>query len=115
MLGCAVANPTYALLRIHPGWSNLPAPLSIRDIRQGGAENRQLLVSYVVATYDDGATNLIEWRIDDNDGGFPHSATVDSSGNALGPFADGSRVQLRTRVNNSHGTTTSSVRTIAIG
>ena len=106
---------TRTLEQIDTESGKLPATLSIRDIRQGGAENRQLLVSYVAATYDDGATNLIEWRVGDGDNGFPHSAAVDPSGNALGPFADGSRVQLRTRVNNSNGTTTGSVRTIAIG
>ena len=103
-----------ALTQIDTGPRNLPATLSIRDIRQGGMENRQLLVSYVAATFDDGAESLVEWRLDDDNRAFPHSQAVDPSGNALGPFVGGSRVQLRTRVNNSNGTTTGSVRTLLI-
>ena len=111
------ANPELAkaLTQIETGPRNLPATLSIHDIRQGGTENRQLLVSYVAATYDDGAESFIEWRLDDEAKGYAHALAADPSGNALGPFAGGSRVQLRTRVNNSNGTTTGSVRTLEIG
>jgi hypothetical protein len=66
--------------------NNLPATLSIRTILQGGADNRQVLISYV----------------------------ADPSGNAIGPFAAGATVHLRTRVTNSNGTTTGSVRTLTI-
>jgi len=39
---------------------------------------------------------------------------VDPSGNALGPFTAGQVVKLRTRVTNSNGTATGSIRTLAI-
>lgn len=105
-----------ALAQIDTGSANLPATLSIRDIRQGGSDNRQLLVSYVTATFDDGATSFIEWRMGNagNGGSFTNTLPADPSGNALGPFASGASVQLRTRVNNSNGTTTGSVRTLEI-
>ena len=103
-----------ALAQIETGTRNLPATLSIRDIRQGGAEQRQLLVSYVAVTYDDGADSFIEWRHADGPDGFPNVLPVDPSGNALGPFASGARVQLRTRVRNSNGATTGSIRTLEI-
>ncbi len=112
----ARANPTLAeaLPQIETGPRNLPTTLSIQDIRQGGMENRQLLVSYVVATYDDGAESFIEWRHADGPDGFPNVVPADPSGNALGPFASGARVQLRTRVRNSNGATTGSIRTVEI-
>ena len=112
----ARANSTLAeaLAQIETGPRNLPATLSIHDIRQGGMENRQLLVSYVAATYDDGAESLIEWQLDDDAKGFAHALAADPSGNALGPFASGARVHLRTRVSNSNGTRTGSVRTLEI-
>lgn len=103
-----------SLAQIETRAHNLPATLSIREIRQGGADNRQLLVAYVAATYDDGADNFVEWRLDDGSSGFSHSLPADPSGNALGPFAVGTRVQLRTRVSNSVGTTTGSVRSLEI-
>ena len=112
----ARANPALAqaLTQIETGPRNLPTTLSIHEIRQGGMDNRQLLVNYVVATYDDGVESFIEWRFEDEASGFAHALAVDPSGNALGPFASGARVQLRTRVNNSNGTRTSSVRTLEI-
>lgn len=103
-----------ALAQIETGTRNLPATLSIRDIRQGGAEQRQLLVSYVAVTFDDGAENFIEWRHADGPDGFPNVLPADPSGNALGPFASGARIQLRTRVRNSNGATTGSIRTLEI-
>lgn len=107
----ALAN---ALAQIETGARNLPATLSIRDIRQGGAEQRQLLVNYVAVTFDDGAENFIEWRHADGPDGFPNVLPADPSGNALGPFERGARVQLRTRVKNSNGATTGSIRTVEI-
>ena len=103
-----------AMSQIETSARNLPATLSIRDIRQGGAEQRQLLVNYVAVTFDDGAENFIEWRHADGPDGFPNVLPADPSGNALGPFESGARVQLRTRVKNSTGATTGSIRTVEI-
>ena len=103
-----------ALAQIETSSRHLPPTLSIREIRQGGADARQLLVSYVAMTYDDGAENFIEWRLIDDPEGFPNALPVDPSGNALGPFASGARIQLRTRVRNSNGATTGSIRTLEI-
>lgn len=47
------------------------------------------------------------------DADFTHNAAADPSGNALGPFAVGETVKLRTRVTNTNGTTTGSVRKLA--
>jgi hypothetical protein len=48
------------------------------------------------------------------DADFTNTTAADPSGNALGPFAAGTTVKLRTRVTNSNGTTTGSVRTLTI-
>jgi hypothetical protein len=45
---------------------------------------------------------------------FTHTAPADPSGNALGPFTVGQVIKLRTRVTNSNGTTTGSVRTLTV-
>ena len=47
-------------------------------------------------------------------GGFAHSAPLDASGNALGPFAVGQMVKIITEVSNSAGTRTIAQRTITI-
>ena len=48
----------------------------------------------------------------DND--FTHSAPVDPSGNALGPFVVGQTVKVRTRVTNSNGRTTGRTRSVTM-
>ena len=45
---------------------------------------------------------------------FTHTAPLDASGNALGPFTQGQVVKVRTNVSNSTGARTSPVRTITI-
>ncbi len=45
---------------------------------------------------------------------FAHTHTADPSGNALGPFPIGQVIKLRTRVTNSNGTTTGSIRTLTL-
>ncbi len=45
---------------------------------------------------------------------FDHTHTADPSGNALGPFPIGQVIKLRTRVTNSNGTTTGSIRTLTL-
>ena len=48
------------------------------------------------------------------DGDFAHSAPLDPSGNALGPFVVGKVVKVLTEVGNSAGTRTTAARTIII-
>ena len=50
----------------------------------------------------------------DTDPDLTHSAPVAPSGNTLGPFAVGMVARIRTRVSNANGTTTGSVRTLAM-
>ncbi len=112
----ARTNPALAtaLLGITTGSENLPGTLGIRTLLQGGVSGRQLLVSYENGTYTSGATSTVEWMVEGVDTDFTHTAPADPSGNALGPFTIGQVVKLRTRVTNSNGTTTGSIRTLTI-
>jgi hypothetical protein len=111
----ARTNPALAeaLLGITTG-ANLPGTLGILSILQGGVNGLQLLVSYENGTYTSGATSTAEWMVEGVDTDFTHTAPADPSGNALGPFTIGQVVKLRTRVTNSNGTTTGSIRTLTI-
>ena len=71
-------------------------------------------MSYDNGSFDDALANSVEWRVVGVDADFTHSLAADPSGNALGPFAVGQQVQLRTRTRNANGTTTGSVRTLTI-
>ena len=112
----ARTNPALAtaLLGITTGSENLPGTLGIRTLLQGGVNGLQLLVSYENGTYTSGATSTVEWLVEGVDTDFTHTAPADPSGNALGPFTIGQVVKLRTRVTNSNGTTTGSIRTLTI-
>lgn len=116
LLSEARTNPALAtaLNQIDTGSSNLPETLGISDILQGGAGGLSLLVSYENGTYDATAESTIEWMVVGVDADFTHNLVVDPSGNALGPFTVGQTVILRTRVVNTNGTTTGSVRTLMI-
>ena len=82
---------------------------------QGGADHLHILLSYDNGTYDGTATSTVEWLVVGVDADFTHHrVTADPSGNALGPFSVGQTVQLRTRVTNTNGTTTGSVRTLTL-
>jgi len=59
-------------------------------------------------------TKLVKWKVVGVDVGFDNSATLDPSGNTLGPFLVGQVVQMMTEVSNSGGTRTSAVWTITI-
>ena len=48
------------------------------------------------------------------DAGFMHSAPLDASGNALGPFTVGQTVRIITETSNSSGTRTTAPRTITL-
>ena len=103
-----------ALAQITTDSANLPGTLGIKSILQGGNDNLHLLVSYDNGSYDDSATSAIEWQVVGTDNDFTHNAPVDPSGNTLGPFAVGKKVNVRTRVTNGNGTTTGSVRTLTM-
>jgi hypothetical protein len=104
-----------ALTQIDTESANLPGTLGIKTVLQGGTDHLHILVSYDAGTYDGTATSTVEWLVVGVDTDITnHDVTADPSGNALGPFTVGSTVQLRTRVTNSNGTTTGSVRTLTL-
>ena len=103
-----------ALGQIDTGSAGLPATLGIRSVLQGGTDHLHVVVTYDAGTYDGAATSTVEWQVTGTDTDFVHIAPADPSGNALGPFTEGSTVKLRTRVTNGNGTTTGSVRTLTL-
>ena len=64
--------------------------------------------------YDGSAESSVEWQVVGVEAEFANTVLVDPSGNALGPLAVGNSVRLRTRVRNSNGAITGSVRTLVI-
>lgn len=103
------------LVQITTETASLPATLGIRGLVQGGIDNRQVLLSYSRGAFTDGATHTVEWQVAGSDSDFTHSVAADPSGNAIGPFAAGQTVKLRTRVRHGKGMITGSVRTLTIG
>lgn len=103
-----------AMGQIETEGADLPGTLGIRNLLQGGADNLHILLSYDNGSYDGTATSTVEWMVSGTDTDFTHSVAADPSGNALGPFAVGQTVKLRTRVRNANGTTTGSVRTLTL-
>jgi hypothetical protein len=112
----ARTNPALAaaLGQITTESGNQPGTLGIKSIVQGGTDGLHLLLSYVNGTYNGSATSTVEWMVVGLDPSFTHDVPADPSGNVLGPFAVGQVVKLRTRVVNSNGTTTGSIRTLSI-
>jgi len=92
----------------------MSATLSIKTLAQGGADNLHILIAYDPGSYDGKADSTVEWQVEGIDLDFVNSIPADPSGNALGPFAAGNQVKVRTRVKNSHGTTTGAVRNLTI-
>ena len=109
-------SPAYAALDSIPTEQGTPAPdvIEINTVTQGGEGGLQVLVNYLPGGGDHATTKLVKWQIVGTDPGFDHSAPLDASGNALGPFAVGNVVKIITEVSNSSGTRTSAVRTITI-
>ena len=103
-----------ALGQIETEGANLPDTLGLRSLLQGGTGNLQILLSYDNGSFTENATSTVEWMIVGTDSDFTHNTPADPSGNALGPFSPGQTVKLRTRVSNSNGTTTGSVRTLTL-
>ena len=112
----ARSNPALAaaLGQIVTESAGLPGTLGIVRVLQGGTDNRQLLVTYEPGTYAEAATSELEWLEAGVDADFTHTMAADPSGNALGPFPAGATIKLRTRVTNSNGTTTGSVRMLRV-
>jgi hypothetical protein len=91
-----------------------PDPIDIAELVQGGTNGLQVLVSYEAGGGDHATSSEIQWMVEGVDTDFTHTAPLDASGNALGPFTVGKVVKVRTSVSNSTGTRTSAVRTITI-
>ncbi len=90
-----------------------PDPIEIASLTQGGDGGLQVLVAYVPGGGDHATTKLVKWR-KNAEVDFPHSAPLDASGNALGPFAVGDVVTVITEVSNSSGTRTVAPRNITV-
>lgn len=60
-------------------------------------------------------TKRVKWQVVGVDADFTHSAPLDPSGNALGPFTVGQIVKIITEVSNSVGTRTTAPRISVIG
>lgn len=96
------------------GGTSAPELYEMDDLTQGGEGGLQVLVSYLPGGGDHATTKLIKWMVEGVDADFTHSAPLDPSGNALGPFTVGQVVKVMTEVSNSAGTRTSAVRTITM-
>lgn len=92
-----------------------PETIEINTITQGGESGRQALLSYLPGGGDHATTKLVKWQIVGIDPGFDHSAPLDPSGNALGPFQVGQTIRIIIEVSNSASTRTTAPRTITIG
>ncbi|MBI3880343.1 MAG: hypothetical protein HY301_09815 [Verrucomicrobia bacterium] len=109
-------SAAYAALDAIPTEPGTAAPetVEINTVVQGGDGGLQVLVNYVPGGGDHATTKLVKWQVVGTDATFAHSAPLDASGNALGPFAVGTVVKLITEVSNSAGTRTTAVRTITL-
>lgn len=110
-------SPVRVALEQIPVEEGTPAPdtIDIHEVLQGGVGGLHVLVSYEAGGGDHATTREIQWMVQGVDADFTHTAPLDSSGNALGPFTVGQVVKVRTSVSNSTGTRTSAVRTITVG
>lgn len=93
--------------------TSAPETIEIATVTQGGEGGLQVLVAYVPGGGDHATTKLVKWQVD-AEVDFPHSAPLDASGNAIGPFTVGQVVKVITFVSNSAGTRTVAPRTITI-
>jgi hypothetical protein len=111
-------DPVYEALAGIPVPGDTPPPetIDIAELTQGGDDGLHVLVSYEPGGGAHATTREVQWEVEGSDaaGTFPHSAALDASGNALGPFTVGQIVRVRTRVSNSTAVRTSAVRTITL-
>ena len=110
-------TPIYDALAGIPVEASTPAPdpIEIETVTQGGEGGLQVLVSYVAGGGDHATTRQVQWQVLGVDPDFTHTAPLDASGNALGPFGQGKVVRVRTLVGNSVATQTTAPRTITLG
>jgi hypothetical protein len=110
--GSAVATALEAI----PTEPSTPVPevIEIATVTQGGEEGRQALVSYEAGGGAHATTKQVQWSLPGEAEPFTHAAPLDASGNALGPFAVGTVLTVRTLVSNSAGTRTTAPRTLTI-
>jgi hypothetical protein len=92
-----------------------PDPIEIASVTQGGEEGRQALVAYVAGGGGHGTLKELQITLPGDAEPFTRKVPLDASGNALGPYPEGTVVTMRTSVSNSAGTRTSAPRTITIG
>lgn len=86
----------------------------MNPVTQGGKDSLQALIAYPDGSSTNATTKQIQYMVEGVDTDFVHTAPLDFSGNAIGPFTVGQVVKIRTLVSNSTGTRTSAVRTITI-
>ena len=103
-----------ALDQIDTDYEPGPETLGIRALLQGGSDNLHILLAYENGTYDATLSPTVEWMVVGIDSTFTHSTPADPSGNALGPFAVGQTVKIRSRTRTAHATTLGSVRTLTL-
>lgn len=109
-------DEVYEALAQIPTEPSTPAPevIEIDTVTQGGEEGLQVLVAYVPGGGAHATTKTVEWTLPGDAEPWTRTVPLDASGNALGPFAVGAAIQVRTKVENSVGTRTSAPRTITI-
>ena len=107
----------YEALNSIPTEGGTPAPdtIEISSVTQGGDAGLQVLIAYVPGGGDHATTKLVKWQVVGVDADFAHSAPLDASGNALGPFEVAQVVKVLTEVSNSVGTRSTAPRTITLG
>jgi hypothetical protein len=98
-----------------------PTPIEIAMVTQGGDDGLQVLVTVESGGGKHATTKLVQWMVEGVDEDFTHtvplSAKEGSAGwvpVALGPFAPGQVVKVRTLAGNSAAKRTSAPRTVTI-
>lgn len=109
-------SDAYAALESIPNEGGTPAPdtIEIASVTQGGQDGLQVLIAYVAGGGDHATSKLVKWQVAGVDVDLAHSAPLDASGNALGPFVVGQTVKVITEVSNSAATRTTARRTITL-
>ena len=93
--------------------SSLPETLGIRTFTQGGTNGLQLLIAYEPYSLEAGETAVLQYRRVDLDPDWI-DVPFDASGNAIGPFAVGETVRVRTKVTNSAGSREGGARQLTL-
>jgi len=91
-----------------------PEPIEIATVTQGGEEGREALTAYVIGGGAHATLRELQYTLPGDPEPFTHNVPLVAAGNALGPFAVGTVLVLRTLVSNSAGTRTTAPRTITI-